>query len=109
MHAFCVRFDGIRSFFMAVTLTIRNVPDEVAEWLRVQAARNHRSLQGELMALIAKAAEHGLHEEGRKFVSQTSERKMTVREVADEIRRLGLPRPVENESTQMIREDRDSR
>lgn len=94
---------------MPITLSIRNVPDEVAERLRVQAARNHRSLQGELMALIARAAEGGLHDEAQKFVSQNSERKMTVREVADEIRRLGLPRPVENESTQMIRQDRDSR
>jgi plasmid stability protein len=34
---------------MPVTLTIKQVPDELAERLRAQAARNHRSLQGELM------------------------------------------------------------
>ncbi|MGA9795643.1 MAG: Arc family DNA-binding protein [Rhizomicrobium sp.] len=94
---------------MPITLSIRNVPDEVAERLRVQAARNHRSLQGELMALLAKSAEEGFQDEGRKFMPQNSERKMTVREIADEIRRLGLPQLPENESTQMIREDRDNR
>jgi plasmid stability protein len=34
---------------MSVTLTIKQVPDELAARLRVLAARNHRSLQGELM------------------------------------------------------------
>ena len=37
---------------MSVTLTIKNVPDELAAALRAQAARNHRSLQGELMSLL---------------------------------------------------------
>jgi plasmid stability protein len=32
-----------------VTLTIKQVPDELAERLRAVAARNHRSLQGELL------------------------------------------------------------
>jgi plasmid stability protein len=34
---------------MPVTLTIKQVPDELAARLRALAARNHRSLQGELM------------------------------------------------------------
>ena len=37
------------------TLTIKDVPDAWAEALRQRAARNHRSLQGELMALVEKA------------------------------------------------------
>lgn len=37
------------------TLTIKDVPDDWAETLRQRAARNHRSLQGELMALVEKA------------------------------------------------------
>ncbi len=36
-------------------LSIKNVPDDVLEKLRVRAARHHRSLQGELMALLAAA------------------------------------------------------
>jgi plasmid stability protein len=34
---------------MPVTLTIKQVPDELVARLRALAARNHRSLQGELM------------------------------------------------------------
>lgn len=34
---------------MSVTLTIKQVPDELAARLRALAARNHRSVQGELM------------------------------------------------------------
>ena len=37
---------------MTVTLSIKNVPDELAQRLRERAARNHRSLQGELMAIL---------------------------------------------------------
>ena len=42
---------------MAVNLSIKDVPDDVAERLRQRAARNHRSLQGELMAIVHKAAQ----------------------------------------------------
>ncbi len=37
---------------MPVTLTIKNVPDKLAEQLRSLAAAHHRSLQGELMAIV---------------------------------------------------------
>jgi plasmid stability protein len=38
------------------TLSIKDVPEEVAEALRQRARRHHRSLQGELMALVVEAA-----------------------------------------------------
>ena len=34
------------------TISIKDVPDQWAEALRRRAARNHRSLQGELMAIL---------------------------------------------------------
>jgi plasmid stability protein len=37
-------------------LSIKDVPAHIAQKLRERAARNHRSLQGELMALITRAA-----------------------------------------------------
>ena len=37
-------------------LSVKDVPEELAERLRRRAARNHRSLQGELMAIIERAA-----------------------------------------------------
>ncbi len=36
-------------------LSIKNVPDAVLDKLRERAARHHRSLQGELMALLSAA------------------------------------------------------
>ena len=36
-------------------ISIKEVPDQWAEALRQRAARNHRSLQGELMAIIERA------------------------------------------------------
>ena len=49
---------------MSVNLSIKNVPDELAEKLRQRAEANHRSMQGELMAvletsLVARHAEQG--------------------------------------------------
>jgi plasmid stability protein len=40
---------------MSVNLSIKGVPDALAERLRKQAARHHRSLQRELMAIIEAA------------------------------------------------------
>ncbi|MBE7417191.1 MAG: Arc family DNA-binding protein [Ideonella sp.] len=39
-----------------MNLSIKDVPDHIAERLRARAARNHRSLQGELMAIVEQAA-----------------------------------------------------
>ena len=41
---------------MPVNLSIKNVPDDLVQRLRERATRNHRSLQGELMAVIGAAA-----------------------------------------------------
>jgi predicted nucleotidyltransferase/plasmid stability protein len=42
---------------MPVSFSVKNVPDRVAKSLRARAKRNHRSLQGELLALLEAAAE----------------------------------------------------
>lgn len=78
-----------------VTLTIRNVPVEKVELLKARAKRNHRSLQGELMAIVDDVAR------------RTPTKAITIAELAEHGRRLGLSTP--SESVQMIREDRDSR
>ena len=46
------------------TLSIKDVPEVWAEALRQRAARNHRSLQGELTAIL-EAAIHGSSESQR--------------------------------------------
>lgn len=41
---------------MLVNLSIKSVPEQIAQRLRARAERNHRSLQGELMAIVERAA-----------------------------------------------------
>ena len=41
---------------MLVNLSIKNVPEAMAAKLRERAQRNHRSLQGELMAILENAS-----------------------------------------------------
>ena len=78
---------------MTVNLSIQNVPDELVERLRRRAARHHRSLQGELMAIIEASIE--------------SNQPLTPEEVLAQVRRMGLR--TSSESAQMIRVDRDAR
>ena len=78
---------------MPVSLSIKNVPDELAERLRARAKQNHRSLQGELVAILEETV--------------VPQRKLTVDEVLESARALGIRTP--DESTQIIREERDSR
>ncbi len=40
---------------MPTNVSLKNVPDDVVDKLRKRAKRHHRSLQGELMAIIEEA------------------------------------------------------
>ena len=111
------------------TLSIKDVPDTWAEALRQRAARNHRSLQGELMALVEKAViesspvsagaapsqrttgispEHvvGLDRFGDSIIRRGNK---SVEEIAAEHRRR-FPKPISGAlAVDMIRADRDER
>jgi plasmid stability protein len=50
------RHGSILEAIMGVSLSIKDVPEALAARLRQRAARNHRSLQRELMALVEAAA-----------------------------------------------------
>lgn len=76
---------------MPVNLSIENAPDDVVQRLRRRADDNHRSLQGELLAIIKAAVRH-------PQVSRPDA-------VLAEVRRLGLQTP--SDSVAMIRADRD--
>lgn len=88
-------------------LSIRNVPDTVADQLKARAQRNHRSLQGEIMAILEEAVGGGFQDAQREFVHERAQaqRKLTITEIAELVRKSGLRTPAE--SVQMIREDRD--
>jgi len=78
---------------MPVNLSIKNAPDEVVQRLRQRAERHHRSLQGELMAIIEAAVRE--------------EHPATPVEILAEVRRLGLRTPTE--AADIVRADRDAR
>lgn len=91
-------------------LSIKNVPAEVVSSLRERASANHRSLQGELLALVSQAA-------GGPFSTVTSEPAEGIRngyksieQIASEHRQT--PKHPVNKgqrSTELIRQDRDAR
>ena len=93
-------------------LSIKDVPEEVAEALRLRAARNHRSLQGELMAIIQLAVQ-GANDAGQVPNNRVVEGRRgtrTIEELARERRAL-FPEPVRGGplAVDIIRADRDSR
>jgi len=78
---------------MPLNLSIKNAPDRVVQRLRERAERHHRSLQGELLAIVEAAVQ--------------DDRPATPADILAEVRRLGLHTP--NEATALVRADRDSR
>ena len=76
---------------MPLSLSIKNVPDELAQRLRERAERNRRSLQGELLVILDEA---------------TTPR-LGPAEALARVRALGLRTPAE--SARMIRRMRDGR
>ncbi len=75
-----------------MNLSIKNVPDESVRRLRERARANHRSLQGELLAILDEALQP---------------RRLSLAEARERLARLRLRTP--SESVAMIREDRDDR
>ena len=78
---------------MPVNLSIKNAPDDVVKRLRERAERNHRSLQGELLAIIEEAVR--------------PQAARTPADILAEVRRLGLR--TEREAADLVRADRDGR
>ncbi len=76
---------------MPINLSIKNAPEEVVQRLRRRAERHHRSLQGELLAIIEEAVQ--------------SNGGLSPGELLGEVRRLGLQTPAD--SAGIIRADRD--
>ena len=76
---------------MPVNLSIKNAPNEVVERLRRRAERNHRSLQGEMLAILEDAVR--------------PERSLSPGELLAEVRRLGLGGAAE--AADIVRSNRD--
>jgi plasmid stability protein len=78
---------------MPVNLSIKNVPDDLAERLRERARRNHRSIQGELLTIL----EEAVRPKG-----------ITVGELRRRVKELDLPKGGPS-SAEIIRGERDAR
>ncbi|MCH7491489.1 MAG: Arc family DNA-binding protein [Gemmatimonadetes bacterium] len=78
---------------MPVNLSIKNVPDDLAERLRAEATRNHRSMQGQMMAILEDAL--------------APEHRLTALQVRERVARFGLS--TADEATEIVRADRDAR
>jgi plasmid stability protein len=78
---------------MPVNLSIKNVPDSLAERLRRRARRNRRSLQGELLTILEEATRPPAA--------------LSVDSAERRLRRLALNTP--DEARVWIRELRDAR
>ena len=78
---------------MPASLSIKNVPDHVIKRLRARAARNRRSLQGELLDLVERAVD--------------DVPTISARSVYERIKILKLP--AGESSADIIREMRDAR
>ena len=103
---------------MSLNLSIKGVPENLAERLRARAERNHRSLQGELMSIIERA---GAGEDvaalpvavaalpARQLVSERRGTR-TIEEIAAE-HLLRYPKPFTDvpRAVDIIRQDRDRR
>jgi plasmid stability protein len=78
---------------MSVNLSIKNVPDDLAERLRRRAERSHRSLQGELMAILE--------------ATVAGPEPLTSREALRIVRGMGLE--TAPDAAALVRADRDAR
>ena len=78
---------------MPVNLSIKNVPDDIAEKLRKRARASHRSLQGELMVILEEAV--------------SDSRPVTLGVIRERARAYGIK--TNDDSTEWIRKDRNER
>jgi len=107
---------------MPVTLTIKQVPDRIADKLRLRAAASHRSLQGELMAILEEAVTLAAPRAGEPEPPTYSARpksstpgksapphgrRLTLDEAWERARRIGPPS--KSESAAIVRRLRDER
>jgi len=96
---------------MPVNLSIKEVPDALADRLRARAERNHRSLQGELMAIIELAVSEEAQQRAlAQRLPEAPRGGKTIEEIAATLR-LRFPRPITTGplAVDIIRADRDSR
>jgi antitoxin FitA len=76
---------------MPINLSIKNAPDDLVELVKERAAKNHRSLRGELLAIIEEAVRqpapltpHDLLVRARQLGLKTESSVEIIRKMRDE-------------------------
>lgn len=111
---------------MPITLTIKQVPEAIADGLRRRAAANHRSQQRELLLILERAVAGEPASSARiaepappayatkasaaklgKPTSKIKTGKLSLEQLWQRARKLGASMP--DEATAIIRRDRDAR
>ncbi len=91
-------------------LSIKNVPADIVERLHARASANHRSLQGELMALVtAAAASEGAPAQPPSPVAHPRGHKSIEQIAAEHLARVKRPIRKGGNATDLIRTERDAR
>lgn len=78
---------------MPVSLSIKNAPDDLVALLKLRAKHNHRSLQGEALAILEEAVR--------------TPRRLTPLQLLAEVEKLNFETP--SESAEIVRRMRDER
>jgi len=78
---------------MPVNLSIKNAPDQLVDLLKARAERNHRSMQGEMLAIL----EEAVH----------TPRRLTPLQLLAEVEKLDFETP--SQSAAIVRKMRDER
>ena len=91
-------------------LSIKNVPEPVVEKLRLRASTNHRSLQGELMAIVCQAADDAESQQERdEPYQEESGWKSAAQILAENKARWGGPDTTSPRAVDIIRRERNAR
>jgi plasmid stability protein len=96
--------DPFWRLIMPVNLSVKNVPDALADRLRVRAERNRRSLQRELLSILEAAVDERAP---TATLAPAPPRTLTIEEVAERARKR-FPHGTES-SAAWIRAMRDGR
>lgn len=75
---------------MSINLSIKSVPEYISEGLKMRAKRNHRSVQGEVMAILEQAM---------------MEEPLSITDLKQELQRMNFQ--TESDVVSFLREDRE--
>jgi antitoxin FitA len=78
---------------MPVNISIKNAPDDLVRLLKERAQRNHRSMQGEALAILEEAVQNP--------------KRLTPLQLLTEVRKLNMNMP--DEAAEIVRKMRDER